>query len=197
MKILVFTDPHGNLNLLEQHKETSKKVDAVLISGDLTYAGQDLEHILTTLNKFHAPVYVIHGNHEDEEELGMLCEPLENVIFVHKKILPLGDFHIGAFSTSGMRTKYPEFEEWAQKHEKEIKNCKQLLWMDHPPPYDTVLDELDADWHVGSKSLREFIEKFAPKYVSCGHIHETFEQEDSIKDTIIINSGPVGRVIEL
>ena len=95
-----------------------------------------------------------------------------------------------------MRETYPDFEEWVQKHENELQN-KQLLWMDHPPPYDTVLDELDADWHVGSRSLRKFIEKYEPKYVFCGHIHETFEEEDTIKDTIIINSGPAGRVIEL
>lgn len=197
MKILVFTDPHGNLNLLEKHKETSKKVDAVVITGDLSYAGQKLEQIVKKLDEFHAPVYVIHGNHEDEEELAAICECCENVIFVHKKIISLGDFQLGAFSTSGMRDRYPELEEWVREHEEKLKACENLLWMDHPPPYDTILDELDANWHVGSKSLREFIEKFQPRYVFCGHIHETFEQKDTIKDTIIINSGPAGRVIEL
>ena len=74
MKILVFTDPHGNLNLLEKHKETSKAVDAVIITGDLSYAGQGLEIIIKKINEFHAAVYLIHGNHEDEEELAELCE---------------------------------------------------------------------------------------------------------------------------
>ncbi len=197
MKILVFTDPHGNLNLLEKHKLASKKVDAVIITGDLSYAGQELEKILKKISEFHSPVYLIHGNHEDEEELEALCESYENITFVHKKIIPLEKYRLGAFSTSGMRMRYPDFEKWVSENKEELRNCKQLLWMDHPPPYDTRLDELDANWHVGSESLRKFIEEFSPMYVFCGHIHETFEQEDSIKDTIIINSGPAGRIIEL
>lgn len=197
MRILVFTDPHGNMNLLRKHREQSKKVDVVLVTGDISFMGRDLEQMFLMLETFYAPVFVIHGNHDDEEEMQHICSQLKNVTFMHKSIAKVGDWWIGGFSTSGLREHYPEQEAWVAHNYETIKQAKPLLWLDHPPPARTTLDELAEDWHVGSESLRLFIEEFKPRYVFCGHIHETFGQEDMIDETIIINSGPTGKIIEL
>ncbi len=73
----------------------------------------------------------------------------------------------------------------------------------HAPPYNTRLDlapKLDKNLkpvtamgspvmiHVGSKSIRKFIEKYQPLIGLHGHIHESYAS-DKIKNTTVINPG--------
>jgi len=41
----------------------------------------------------------------------------------------------------------------------------------HVPPYNTQ-DKIFLGMHGGSKELRETIDKYKPRLVLCGHIHE-------------------------
>lgn len=200
MKLLIFTDLHGDLNMLHKQKARIKEenIDLVLIPGDISMMGRQLKPLLSRLNTFKVPILIIHGNHEDEEEFEFLVSKFDNITYLHKKIIEINGWWFGAYSTCGLREEYPEQEEWvAKNHDKLIKAENKLIWMDHPPPRDTFVDELELNWHVGSYSLRRFIEKYTPTYVFCGHIHETFGREDMVNDTIIINPGPIGTVIEL
>lgn len=197
MKILHFTDPHGNLNVMRKIQAQSADVDVVLMTGDLTLMGRDLRKLLTFLNTCVAPVLVIHGNHEDEDEMRTACSELDNVTFLHEQFVNVKGYWFGAYATSGLRENYPEQEAWVAEHADEIRAKKPLIWLDHAPPRDTKMDELAEDWHAGSVSLRAFIETFQPLYVFHGHFHETFGMEDMVDDTVIINSGPSGRVVEL
>lgn len=197
MKILHFTDIHGNLNVMHKMRQLSEQVDVVVMTGDLTLMGRDLKALLSRLNMFKAPVLIIHGNHEDEEEVELHCQKFDNVTFLHKKIIEIKGTWFGAYGTHGLSDEYPDQERWVKQNKEELAQKKPLVWLDHPPPAETALDKLAEDWHVGSRSLRKFIEEFQPTYVFCGHIHETFGQEDMVGDTVIINSGPSGRIIEL
>jgi Icc-related predicted phosphoesterase len=73
----------------------------------------------------------------------------------------------------------------------------------HAPPYGTMLDlapELDGNKkpvtvagqvnfvHVGSKAVREAIEKYQPLIGLHGHIHES-AGHDKIGDTTVVNPG--------
>ena len=196
MKVLVFTDVHGNKNIIKKHREQAKSVDLVLFTGDLTFFGQNQEELLELLEDFPKPVFIIHGNHDDDELMREYCAKLSNVRFIHGEIIRFGDWFIGGFGTSGLGVAYQDFESWVDEHRDELLAAKPLIWLDHPPPYATKVDDLSEEWHVGSLSLRDFIEEFSPRYVFCGHIHETFGCEDVLGETIIINSGPTGRVLE-
>ena len=73
---------------------------------------------------------------------------------------------------------------------------KKWILVTHAPPFNTHLD-LVFDRHVGSKSIRESIEKFNPELNICGHLHENFNIRDKIKSTRIINPGPSGEILKL
>ena len=66
-----------------------------------------------------------------------------------------------------------------------------LLMVSHQPPYNTLNDAVSPGFHVGSKSIRKFIEKYQPLVCFTGHIHEG-RAVDRIGNTLVVNPGPAG-----
>jgi Icc-related predicted phosphoesterase len=84
-----------------------------------------------------------------------------------------------------------------------VKNKNTAILMAHAPPYGTKIDlapALNKDLkyitkggqlvfeHVGSKAVREVIEKYQPLLGLHGHIHES-KGYDKIGRTLVINPG--------
>ena len=76
---------------------------------------------------------------------------------------------------------------------KKSSNPKKTIYVIHPPPFNTKLDIITTGAHVGSKAVREFIEKEQPLLTLHGHIHESPQMSgawhDNINETICINVG--------
>jgi len=74
-----------------------------------------------------------------------------------------------------------------------LSNPKKTIYVIHAPPFNTKLDIIADGTHVGSKALREFIEKQQPFLTLHGHIHESPRISGSFVDrigkTICINVG--------
>jgi Icc-related predicted phosphoesterase len=68
---------------------------------------------------------------------------------------------------------------------------KPLLFVSHQPPYATMNDQVSPGCHVGSKSIRKFIEMHQPLICFTGHIHEGIGI-DRIGNARIVNPGPAG-----
>lgn len=76
---------------------------------------------------------------------------------------------------------------------KKLSNPKKTIYVMHAPPFNTKLDLITTGTHVGSKSIRNLIEKEKPFLTLHGHIHESPQMsgswQDKIGDTICINVG--------
>ncbi len=76
---------------------------------------------------------------------------------------------------------------------KKIADPKKTIYVIHAPPFDTDLDIIATKKHVGSRSVRRFIENEQPFLVLSGHIHESVtasgEFMDRIGNSICINPG--------
>lgn len=76
---------------------------------------------------------------------------------------------------------------------KKLSDPKETIYVIHAPPYNTNLDIILNKKSVGSKSVREFIEKEQPPLTLHAHIHESLivsgEYMDKIGETICINPG--------
>lgn len=74
-----------------------------------------------------------------------------------------------------------------------LSNPKKTVYVVHAPPFNTKLDMVSAGRHVGSKSVRKFIEKEQPQLALHGHIHESPKMSgswhDEIGKTVCINVG--------
>nr|NHJ86272.1 metallophosphoesterase [Asgard group archaeon] len=64
-----------------------------------------------------------------------------------------------------------------------------LIFISHAPPLDSEADITRAGEHVGSSSVRKFVEDYQPEIILCGHIHES-ESISKIEKTLCINPGP-------
>ena len=76
---------------------------------------------------------------------------------------------------------------------KKLSNQNKTIYVIHAPPFNTKLDVITLGTHVGSKAIKQFIEKEQPLLTLHGHIHESPQMsgswKDKIKNTICINVG--------
>ena len=73
-------------------------------------------------------------------------------------------------------------------------NPRKTIFVIHSPPWNTRLDRVYPDGaHIGSKAVKEFIEREQPLLTLHGHAHESFEISGQFKEdigkTISINPG--------
>ena len=63
------------------------------------------------------------------------------------------------------------------------------VFVSHQPPFGTKTDLVRSGAHVGSRSVRSFIERTQPLLCLSGHIHESFGK-DTLGNTTLVNPGP-------
>jgi len=194
MKILAFVDMHGDLSALIELKKKAKKADIIVCAGDLTIFENDIDYFLLELNSIGKPVLMIHGNHESLADLKNLCEPLENLTFIHKKLHKFQDFIFVGYGGGGFSITDPAFENFFNKNKSQLN--ENVVLVTHAPPYGTKLDKLDSEYY-GNKSIMKFIKRFQPRVAVGGHFHENSGAVQEIGKTLAINPGPDGMIIEV
>jgi Icc-related predicted phosphoesterase len=194
MRIIAFTDLHGHKKAVEHLAEKIKSynVELAVCAGDISVFGNYMKDMLAALDKLSVPVLLIHGNHDEEEEIAELVKEHKNIIWLHKEAFEYKNFTFLGFGGGGFSDREPEFPPFAIKHQKK----KNIVLVTHQPPFATTVDEL-GDYYVGNHDFRDFIDKVQPIVAICGHVHENANKHDIIEKTFVINPGPLGRVLEL
>jgi len=197
MKILVFSDIHGDKTALERLMDT--EADYYFAAGDLANWGRGLEDLTPLMQKRADRLYVIPGNHESEGDIASMCARYGFHDF-HGQSLKLNGVTIAGlgysnptpFDTPG---EYSE-QELAARLAK-FDGAAPLVLVCHAPPKDTKLDDAGQGKHFGSTAVREFVDREQPLRLYCGHIHEAAGREDTIGQTIAFNVGKRGRMLDL
>lgn len=191
MKILVFADLHDDPGFFEVLKEKAKQAHMILGAGDYTLFGKRLKPILNELNLLGKPCFLIHGNHEESEDMETLVNDFDNLTFIHKKKVNYKDLEIVGYGGDG----FSKIDKNAENYFKNITLQNGIILF-HGPPFNTNQDFVNG-LHVGNESYRNIIEEKKPLVVICGHIHENFGVTDKIGETIIINPGPLGVILDV
>ncbi|RLF17947.1 MAG: hypothetical protein DRN06_02705 [Thermoprotei archaeon] len=181
MKVLALTDVHRSIAWLRKALEyaSDNNLDTVTFSGDF----QSVEAI-RLLAEFNGRVFAVPGNMDSEEELQALEEAklsLHGKLMEHEGYTFAG---VGAFNFK-----------WALEQLIQVlsqNKPSKLVLVSHYPPKGSKVDLAFNRMHVGSSSVKGFIETYRPLVCLCGHIHEA-RGLDWLGDTLLVNPGPLAR----
>src|ERR1700679_2142226 len=197
MKVLIFSDTHGDLRSLE--RIIAQPADVYIAAGDLSNFGKGLNHFGEILKPLGEPLLVLPGNHETHQQMKEFCAKFGFVDF-HRQRRNIGNSHWAGLGYSNITP----FKTPGEYSESEIAaalalfaGLEKLYLVVHFPPLDTKLDEYAKGQHAGSPTLRAWVEKERPLYLFCGHIHETAGMTDRLGATQCINVGKDGYTIEV
>jgi len=203
MKILVLADIHGEFikagSVID--KINTKGIDLILCPGDFTdmfnipegFSQMDVaDMVLQKILSLGIPTLCVPGNHDPYEILELFKEYETNL---HARVRDIkGHVFLGfggaptPFGTT-FEPSEEETREELQRLGKQVKKNNFVLVV-HNPPKDTKLDLAATGKHVGSRAIREFIEKKQPLLAISAHIHEAAGL-DSIGETTVFYPGCV------
>jgi hypothetical protein len=195
--VLIFSDLHGDVASAETI--LNQPADVYIAAGDLSTFGRGLDKCAEALKPLGERMWLLPGNHETHEQTRGLCQRYGFVDF-HKQVRQLGSTQwagLGYSNVTPFNTPGEYSEEEIAKALGAFDRVKPLHLVVHFPPQGTKLDEFAAGRHAGSPALREWVERVAPAYLFCGHIHETAGQSDCIGMTRCFNVGKQGRTFEV
>jgi Icc-related predicted phosphoesterase len=162
MNILAVADIHGaqyRLNLVLKNIERYSP-DLLIICGDITQFGPG-ELAKNFLDQIQVETLAITGN-IDTPEVGKGIDESKATKIEMKKVVKKGISFVG---TNGM-----DENQFKIIEEKKLLEKTSVL-VSHIPPYGAQ-DKIFLGMHGGNKELRELVDKYKPRLVLCGHIHE-------------------------
>ncbi len=196
MKLLVFSDIHGDYRALERLVAT--EADYYFAAGDLTSWGRGLDGCGEIMQRRARQMYVLPGNHESAASISAFCRKFGLHAF-HERTFEAGGYHIAGlgysnptpFNTPG---EYSDAE--LGQRLARFSALKPLILICHCPPHGTPLDRVRDGVHAGSRAVADFIQEHQPAIFFSGHIHEAAGVETMLGKTRAYSAGPKGRLID-
>jgi len=201
MRILIFSDIHGDTRALE--KVVAQPADVYISAGDLSTFERGLDKCGEALRPLGQKLWVIPGNHETQAANRAFCEKFGFVDF-HLQVRTLpgqrGVTYWGGFGYSNP-TPFNTPGEYSESKIEELlaqfEGKSPLHLVIHFPPRGTAVDRIREGLHAGSATLRAWVERVQPAALYCGHIHEGAGASDRLGGTDLFNVGKAGRFVDL
>jgi Icc-related predicted phosphoesterase len=203
MKILVFSDAHGNAAALDGLVEEASSADLVLFGGDFAAVGAPETGlpVLERLLSLNDRVFAVLGNCDDpsfREELEARDASVESSLSYFSGLILTGSGGGSRFTGDTPNERSDEdlvadlrlVEEGSAGEDGTVTGWENLVVIAHNPPKDTNLDRIVSGAHVGSQLIRAFVERYRPLLVVSGHIHESFGV-DEIGPSRLVNPGSI------
>lgn len=197
MKLLIFSDIHGDLRALGELMAT--EADFYIAAGDLATWGKGLEPCARVLGERRERVFVLPGNHESEAQVAQFCAA-HGFRDLHGKCLRIGTREVaglGYSSPTPFHTPGEYTEEEMARRLAAFAGKSPLVLICHCPPHGAALDRMREGLHGGSTAVRDFLASEQPEWFFCGHIHEAAGVEETIGRTRCVNVGKSGYLLEL
>jgi len=178
----------------DEVKEDRSKIKALFLEEMSRTLEAFVEKCEERFRPLGAKLYVIPGN-DDYPEVAQLLNTLENVTLTvfDEKVVEFEGYQLAGFGYANPTPwhtprELPEAEIYHRlTNTTRTADSNRLIMVTHPPPYGTLLDQAPKlkDFkpviaggevlteHVGSTSVRRFIEEKGPLIGLHGHIHES------------------------
>lgn len=200
MKILAFSDIHGDKSLAEKlaKRAAEEDVDLVILCGDITVAEQGTSGIIGPFAARKKKVLLVPGNHETVATADFLAQlyGMTNLHGYSVKYKDIGLFGCGGAEMGPFPTSEEEIFELLKKGHERVKDSKRKIMVTHVHPAGTTIERF-TQFFRGSEAVRRAVDEFKPDIVLCGHVHEAEGIEEMVDATKVINVGKNGKIITL
>lgn len=179
--------------------EAAAEADAVVVCGDVSNFGYGLREVCEVLSGFEGEVVVVPGNCDLPRQVEDVCEEF-GFTYAHGRLVKVGDVKVagvGGSTRTPFATPFELSEDEIAGLLSGFSGIDDLVLATHCPPHGTKVDKVFSGMHVGSKAIREFIERERPPLCLCGHVHERGGEEDRLGETRIVNVARRGSLLEL
>jgi len=200
MKILAAGDIHGDTRLSERlaKKAEEGNVDLIVLCGDITQAEQSTDNLIGPFAKLDKSIVLIPGNHESLATIDFLSKiyGAKNLHGYSMKIHDIGFFGCGGANVGPNQLSEEEIFETLDKAHTYIKDTRKKVLVSHVHPSGTDMEKFTM-FFPGSEGLRKAIDRFKPDLVLCSHVHEAHGIEEKMENSLLVNVGREGKIIEI
>ncbi len=184
MKILAFSDSHGDLSSIEAliQLEAHNKYDAILAAGDLGAYGKtrlNARDVISKLSAFSCPVLFVLGNSDPEHELANV-KWSKNGVLLNEEPTLLGDYAFvglnGIYDIS-MRTSktnhdysYKKFQVLSDSIRKHEVDPRRVIILTHERMYnlnESFADTLPLAYLFGHHHAPNYTRSRGTNYLNC------------------------------
>jgi Icc-related predicted phosphoesterase len=197
MKLLLFSDVHGDLDACRSLVDRADEVDVVVGAGDFCVARRNLSAPIDALSALDTPTVLVPGNAETEDEIAEQLSATgwaEDVHVLHGDGVTIDGV---PFYGLGGGVPITPFGPWSYDFTEEaardlLAECPEgAVLVSHSPPKNAV-DRDSKGKSLGSTAVRTVIEDKEPVLTVCGHIHGSWGETATIGPTTVVNAGPDG-----
>jgi uncharacterized protein len=196
MKLIALPDLHQATRYVAALADQLVQVDLVLLVGDIANASgaQGAAEMVQAIRQHNPRVLAVPGNWDDPGACAYLTSEGINLHGRHTIVEQIAFAGAGGSLPSVARTPNELTEaELALALGASIADLDPqlpLIFLCHQPPAQTLNDRTWSQMHIGSTSVRAFLERVQPLVCFTGHIHEGVGI-DTIGRTQVINPGPL------
>ena len=196
MVIIGFSDIHGDISELGNIAAAVAAADVVLLTGDITHFGrrQASQQVLRSIRDVNDNVLAVTGNCDYDDVETHLADEAVDLHRRCRRVAGIAFIGLSGSLPAPGRTPNVSTEEQLQQSLRQaavdLGGDEPTVLVAHQPPARTVNDRISSGQHVGSLSVRAFIDERQPLVCLTGHIHEGVGV-DTIGDTTIVNPGPL------
>lgn len=195
MLILAMSDIHANVSHLDESADDMARADVVLIAGDITQFGRRdaAKSVVEAVRARARRVLAVGGNcdHPDVEEY--LEEEGLGLHGTHRSVDDITFLGVGMSlpcpGTTPGETTEEELGACLEHASLGVEPGARVIVVSHEPPLGTAADLSSGGGHVGSRAIREFLERTHPLACFTGHIHES-RGIGALGPTTVVNPGP-------
>ncbi len=191
---MAFGDIHEYVHPLAALEHPLRQADVIVVSGDMTRwrGAETASKVLEAIAQYNPVILAQVGNTDTWDTHHYLNECGINLHGQGHLLGPIGIFGAGGsnFTPFYTPTEFSEDEiaETLRSGYDMIQDAPYKILIAHCPPFHTAVDRIYDGTHVGSTSVRRFVEIYQPDLCISGHIHEA-PGEDRIGNTLIVNPG--------
>jgi uncharacterized protein len=199
MKLLLFSDLHRDKVAATRMIELARDAEIVIGAGDFANARTGVSTCIDILKAIRIPTVLVPGNNESYDELVAACAGWQSACVLHGTGIEIEG--VPFFGIGGGIPITP-FGSWSYdfsevEAERLLRDCPVgTVLVSHSPPKGAV-DVTASGQSLGSTAVRNAVARLKPRLVACGHIHASAGKRAQIGETIIINAGAGGTLMDL